>query len=45
MDKILRMWGVTLWEKVFVKNKRKDLSELNKICNAVGERGVVSKGE
>ena len=28
MDKILRMLGVTLWEKAFVKNKRKDLSKL-----------------
>ena len=25
------MWGVALWEKVFVKNERMDLSELCKI--------------
>ena len=45
MDKILRMWGVTLWKKVFVKNERKDLSELRKIRNAVWERDVVSERE
>ena len=28
------MWGVTLWKKVFVENKRKDLSEFCKISNA-----------
>ena len=28
---------LTLWEKIFVKNERKDLSELRKICNAVWE--------
>ena len=39
------MWGVTLWEKVFVKNERKDLSQLRKISNAVWERDVVSKNE
>ena len=37
------MWEVTLWEKVFVKNEKKDLSEFRKISNAVWERGVVSK--
>ena len=36
-----RPWGVNLWEKVFVKNERKDLSELRKISNAVWERDVV----
>ena len=41
MDKIQGMWGVTLWEKVFIKNERKDLSELRKISNAVWERDVV----
>ena len=45
MDKILRMWRVTLWEKVFVKNERKDSSELHKISKAVWEQDVVSKGE
>ena len=45
MDKTQRMWEVTLWEKVFVKNEKKDLSELHKISNAVWERDVVSKGE
>ena len=39
------MWGVTLSEKVFVKNERKDLSELRKISNAVWELDVVSEGE
>ena len=39
------MWGVSLWEKIFVGNERKDLSELSKIRNAVWERDVVSKGE
>ena len=39
------MWGATLREKVFVKNERKNLSELRKISNAVWERDVVSKGE
>ena len=29
--------GSYLWKKVFVKNERKDLSELCKICNAVWE--------
>ena len=37
MDKIKRMWGVTLGEKVFIKNKRKNLSKLCKISNAVWE--------
>ena len=45
MDKIQRMWKVTLWEKVFVKNERKDLSDLCKISNAVWERDVVSERE
>ena len=39
------MWGVTLWEKVFVKNEKKDLTELCKISNAVWERDVMSEGE
>ena len=39
------MWGVTLWEKVFVKNERKDLPELCKISNTVRKRDVVSKEE
>ena len=39
------MRAVTLWEKIFVKNKSKDLSELRKIRNAVWERDVVSKRE
>ena len=39
------MWGVTLWEKVLVKNERKDLSELRKISNAVWKRDVVSERE
>ena len=34
-----------LWEKVFIKNERKDLSELCKISNAVWEQGMVSKEE
>ena len=29
------MWGVTSWEKVFIKDERTDLSELRKISNAV----------
>ena len=29
------MWGVTLWEKVFVENERKDLSELRKISHGL----------
>ena len=37
------MWKVFLWEKVFVKNERKDLLELRKISNAVWERDIVSK--
>ena len=37
--------GVTLWEKIFIKNERKDLLELRKISNAMWERDVVSKGE
>ena len=37
------MWGVTLWEKVFVENEKKDLSELRKISNAVWEQDMVSK--
>ena len=32
---------IYLWEGVFVKNERKDLSELRKISNAVWERDVV----
>ena len=32
-------------EKVFVKNERKDLSELCKISNAVWEQDMVFKGE
>ena len=44
MDKIWRMWVVAFWEKVFINNERKDLSELRKISNAVWERGVVSEG-
>ena len=39
------MWGVTLWEKIFVNNEKKNLSELRKISNAVWERDVVSKGK
>ena len=35
------MWG-NLWEKVFVKNEKKDLSELHKISNAVLERDVMT---
>ena len=31
--------------EVFVKNERKNLSELRKISNAIWERDVVSKGE
>ena len=38
------MWGVTLWEKVFVKNEKKD-TELRKISNDVWERDVVTKEE
>ena len=45
MNKIKRMWGVSLWEKVFVENERKDLFELRKISNAIWERDVVFKGE
>ena len=45
MDKISRMWGVTLSKKVLIKNERKDLSELCKISNAVWERDVVFDGE
>ena len=45
MDKIWRMWGVTLWEKVIVKNKRKDSLECCKINNAIRERDIVSEGE
>ena len=45
MDKISRMWGIALWEKVFVKNERKNLTELRKISNAVWERDVVFEGE
>ena len=37
--------GSYLWEKVFVKNERKDFSELHKISNAVWECDVVSEGE
>ena len=29
--------GVTLWEKIFINNERKDLSELRKISNAILE--------
>ena len=32
-------------KKVFVKNKRKDISELRKISNAIRERDMVSKGK
>ena len=42
IDEIYRMWVVTLWEKVFIKNQREDLSELRKICNAVWERDMGS---
>ena len=45
MDKILRMWGATLWEKVIIKNEKKDLPEFRKISNALWKRDVVSKGE
>ena len=45
MDRIQIIWGDTLWEKVFAKNERKDISELPKIRNAVWERDVVSEGE
>ena len=31
--------------EIFVKNERKDLSELHKIRNAEWEQDVVSKGE
>ena len=31
--------------KVFVKNERKDLSELVKISNAIWQRDIVSMGE
>ena len=41
MDKIQRMWKVTLWEKVFVKNERNDLSDLRKISNAVWEKAMM----
>ena len=37
------MWGITYWEKVFVKNQMKDLSELRKISNAIWERDMVTK--
>ena len=40
------MWVVTLWEKVFVKNERKILSELCKINNAVwGKTWCLRKNE
>ena len=39
------MWGVTLWEKVFVKNERKDLSELRKISNALWEKWHLRENE
>ena len=45
MDKIYRMWGVTLWEKVFINDERNNLSELCKISNAVWERDMVSEKE
>ena len=45
MNKIKKMWGVALWEKVFGENEWKDLSELHKISNAAWERDVMSKGE
>ena len=35
------MRQVALWEKVFVQNKRKDLSELGKISYAVWENNLV----
>ena len=38
-------WGVTIWEKVFVKNEWKDLSELRKISIAIWERYMMSKRE
>ena len=35
--------GVTLWQKVFVENEKKDLSELRKISNAAWDRDMVSE--
>ena len=42
MDKIYKMGGVTSREKVFIKNERKDFSELRMISNAVWEQDIVS---
>ena len=45
MDKIWRMLGVALWNKVFVKDERKDVLELSKIGNAIWERDVMFDGK
>ena len=45
MDKIYKIWEVTLMRNAFVANERKDSSKLCKIADAIPERYIKSAGE
>jgi len=41
MSEVQRMWRAVVWEKIFVKDERKDLSNLCKIGYVVWKRNMV----
>jgi len=45
MGEVQGMWRAVVWEKIFVKDERKDLSDLCKIGYVVWQRNMVHEGE